>query len=87
MPLTVVCCQMHPRPYLNLSGLEARISEVVEEFPVNETIASTNPLKQSAFGAVVEELRQVPGCNSALPEDEAEGKMLNTSDAAAYKNA
>jgi len=78
---------MHPRPYLNLSGLKARISEVVEEFPVNETIASANPLEQSAFGAVVEELRQVPGGNAALPEDETEGKMLNTSNATASDNA
>ena len=69
------------------SGLKARISEVVEEFPVNETIASANTLEQSAFGAVVEELRQVPGGNAVLPEDETEGKMLNTSNATASDNA
>ena len=65
------------------SGLKARISEVGEEFSVNETIACANPLEQPAFGAVVEELRQIPGGNAAFPENETEGKMLNASDATA----
>ena len=69
------------------SGLKARISEVVEEFSVKKTVASANTLKQSAFGAVVEELRQVPGGNAALPENETEGKMLNARDTTAYENA
>jgi hypothetical protein len=50
---------------------------VIEEFAVDEAVASTDLLEKAAFVAVGEELGKVPGDAVVESEDDAEREMLD----------
>lgn len=50
---------------------------MVEEFAVDEAVASADLLEEEAFVAVGEELGEVPGDAVVAGEDDAETKMLD----------
>ena len=52
------------------------VDKVIEQFAVNEAIATADALEQATFNAVVEETGVVPGNFAVLGEDEAKAEVL-----------